>query len=189
MRTENKLSTPNVRKVIVDIATHDDHGNPITDAMLSSGGARDRGPLVKQYTNPQPYEQAPVRSDEDRKVGAYKQRQADTRQRREELAEELCRRKNQEFAVALLKPVLDGAERVVREIFIPWARGKWDQRESCKPTARESEAVDSTVIDPPDTNDHVVGVAERGVDVRESAPVQPRAFAPVVQIEEYRRSA
>lgn len=55
---------PGTRKVLVDIATHDDHGEPITDDMLSSGGARDRGPLVKQYTNPQPYTPAPARSAE-----------------------------------------------------------------------------------------------------------------------------
>ena len=63
--SSKKPNTQGTREVIVEIPTHDDDGNPITDDMLSSGGARDHGPIVKQYTNPRPYVPAPVRSDED----------------------------------------------------------------------------------------------------------------------------
>lgn len=139
--------TPGVRKVVVDIATHDDDGKPITDAMLSSGGARDHGPIVKQYTNPQPYEQAPVQSDEDREFDVYMQREADRRRRREEVTEERRRRENEEFAAALLQPVLDGAEQLVREVVAPWARRKWDERKARKRALRESKAVGSAVVD------------------------------------------
>lgn len=58
MSQKNPTQAPGVRQVIVDIPTHDDDGKPITDDMLSSGGARDRGPLRKQYTNPRPYDPA-----------------------------------------------------------------------------------------------------------------------------------
>ena len=187
MSNKKKSTTPGVRKVVVDIATHDDDGNPITDAMLSSGGARDHGPIVKQYTTPHPYEQAPVRSDEDREFDAYMQREADRHQRREEEAEERRRRENQEFVAALLQPVFDGAERLVREVVAPWARRKWDERKARKLALRESQAVGNAVVDSPTDDEPAVVAVESGADIAESAAVED--IAPVVQIEDYRRSA
>lgn len=187
MTNKNKSTTPEFRKVVVDIATHDDDGNPITDAMLSSGGARDYGPIVKQYTNPQPYEQAPVRSDEDRQVDAYRQREADRRQRRKEDAEERRRRENQEFAVELLKRVLDGAEWLRREVVAPWARRKWDERKARKLTLHESQAEGNAVGYSPTDDEPAVVAVECGADIAESAAAND--IATVVQIEDYRRSA
>ncbi|WP_159599083.1 hypothetical protein [Agromyces humi] len=189
MSTKKNPMTPGVRKVVVEIATHDDDGNPITDAMLSSGGARDHGPIVKQYTNPQPYQQAPIRSEEDREFDAYMQREADTRRRREEEAEDRRRRENQEFVASLLQPLFDGAERLVREIVVPWAVEKRNERKERKLALRESPAISRAVVDSPTGDEPVLVTIESGADIAESATVENIALAPIVQIEDYRRSA
>jgi hypothetical protein len=189
MGGKKKSTTPESRKLIVEIPTHDDHGNPITDAMLSSGGARAHGPLVKQYFNPQPYEPTPVRSDEDREFDAYMQRERDREQRREDLAEERRRRARDKLTADLIHIVADHIERFALEVFFPWAGRKWEERKALKLELRESKAAESVAVDSPSEDERALIVVDTGTAVVESATVENIAPAPVVQIEDYRRSA
>jgi len=74
----------------------------------------------------------------------------------------------------------------VQEVATPWARRKWDQRTACKLALRESQALGNAVIDSPTDDEPAAVAVESGADIAKSAAVED--IAPVVQIEDYRRS-
>ncbi len=87
MRSKKPTGT---RRVVVDIPMHDVHGKPITDDMLSSGGARrpagsgdGAGSIISQYANPQSYENA-TREEADREFYASLDREYEAERRRVE---------------------------------------------------------------------------------------------------------
>lgn len=182
MSDDNMGSAPSERDVLVSIPTHDDAGRPITDDMLSTGGARSGGPFVKQYRNPRPVPSEPTLSAEAPGRESRLERETRVHEAREARLREEARAKSkaddQEFA-----------RWVYHEVLTPlgkwwWAsRGPEDLARAQAFAVRQFHRVTAKRIT----------VSKPEADTPAEAPelhvVDDAPAAPVLDLDDYRRPA
>ena len=178
---------PKVRSVLVDVAVCDRNGAPISDEMLSSGGARrPDGSLITQYSNPRIPEPALTEAVvAERKFDEALQRQSQARRRREEELAQATRERR-------LNEVRTGVNSFLEQVVYPTVKLWWRTRgpEDVKragrwivaPLRREKaiedllQKEDPTTASPQSSDED----GARAADLLDGSPAE------VIQIDKYR---